>query len=69
MKSSLRLSLVYPWNECSSEKIVQSLEEHKILRSLGLVLHEYSYPQNSLKEIASDSDLIYIISEYASKMN
>jgi hypothetical protein len=50
-------------------KIVQSLEEHKILRSLGLVLHEYSYPQNSLKEIASDSDLIYIISEYASKMN
>jgi glycosyltransferase involved in cell wall biosynthesis len=68
MKSSLRLSLVYPSGmDVQMRKIVQSLEEHKILRSLGLVLHEYSYPQNSLKEIASDSDLIYIISEYASK--
>jgi glycosyltransferase involved in cell wall biosynthesis len=68
MKSSLRLSLVYPGGmDVQMRKIAESLEEHKILRSLGLVLHEHSYPQNTLKEIASDSDMIYIISEYASK--
>lgn len=50
-------------------KIVESLEEYKILRSFGVVLHEYMYSQNTLEKIASNSDIIYIVSEYASKMN
>jgi len=67
MKSLIRLSYVYPIEmDIQMKKIAESLEEREVLKGHGVIVHEFSYPF-SLKEIASNSDLIYIISDYASK--
>jgi len=67
MKNTMKISYIYPDKmDPQMKRVVESLKQYEVYKKYGIIVQEYSYPEIDLKNIILNSDLIYIVSGYAS---
>ena len=67
MRNTMKISYIYPDKmDPQMKRVVESLKQYEVYKKYGIIVQEYSYPEIDLKNIILNSDLIYIVSGYAS---